>query len=64
MDKDYAKVKLSDNNNTFGVNDQHQASGQQQNPLGRFGKQQTIFSELKLSEILLGDVDNYKRIIN
>ena len=51
MDRDYTKVQLVDNSKTFGHSDQH-------------AKQQTIFTELKLSEILLQDVDNYKRVIN
>jgi len=29
MEKDYSKVKLCNNDNTFGVGDFHEASGQQ-----------------------------------
>ena len=58
MKKDYHKVKYEDN-----LRDgQHLNEFNSQ--IGSISNNKTVFSELKLSEVLLHDVDAYKNIIN
>lgn len=51
MQKDYSNLEISENNLSV-------------NPANVFGSNKTVFSELKLSEILLADIDVYKQTIN
>ena len=50
MSKDYKQVKVSANENV-------------KSPSGPLGNNKTVYSELKLSEILLQDIDTYKQLI-